>query len=556
MKVSAKEKIIRIFTIASFLITILSFELLYNNAEFIRAIINHTELTYNFSLFRVIIYITTFVVLLLKFKKMSNYAMQNFDIKVKKYLTIAFFIVFLLGTVYICMTKFKIQTIGIIIMTFFMTACMILYLGKSTIKNMLIFGFTFGVLFSITNFFNHAIDERQHFISALNVSFGNFNFDEPITDEKYQQWDQVLRYDQLSEEVFETYEPQITSEVEEGKEPTGSSALLYLPSGIGITLARILKGTMIDVYIAGRITNLIFYLAVAAVIIKILPFKKNLFACFMVNPMLIALAASYSLDGICSIFIMLFIAYVLKLFKEEKIGLKQIGILILLFALVLMQKSMAYAPIALIVFILPIIKIIKQNKKYIPYLIVLAIILLVSGIFLISRISIPTDTRYEGTDSSSQVSYLIENPLHLAKVFYNHTINNLLNFNWLSQLNQYAFFGTFYHIAFLILAFYYVVIAVTEDSYHFKFKNMTILIIAYLACIFTTSLALYIGVSKVGADDIDGYQARYLFPILVLPLMCLSSKNIKIVDKEWTNLKLILILGIITLIDFVGMVIM
>lgn len=556
MEVSVKEKITRIFTIVSFFMTILSFELLYSNAEFIRAIINHTEMTYNFSLFRVIIYIVTFVLLLLKLKKMSNYAMQSFDVKVKKYLAIAFFIVFLFGIIYICMVKFKIQTIGIIIMAFFMTACMLLYLGKSTIKNMIIFGFTFGILFSITNSFNHAMDERQHFISALNVSFGHFNFNEPITDEKYQQWEQVLRYNQLSEEAFETYEPQITNEVEEGKKPTGSPSLLYLPSGIGITLARILKGTMLDVYIAGRITNLMFYLALAGVIIKILPFKKNLFACIMVNPMLIGLAASYSLDGICAIFIMLFIAYVLKLFKEENVGLKQIGILILLFALVLMQKSMAYAPIALIVFILPIIKIIRQNKKYIPYLIVLAIIFLVSGVFLISRISIPTDTRYEGTNSSSQVSYLIENPMHLAKVFYNHTINNLLNFNWLSQLNQNAFFGTFYHVAFLILAFYYIVIAVTEDSYHFKFKNITILIIAYLACIFTTSLGLYIGVSKVGADNIDGYQARYLFPILVLPLMCLSSRNIKIVDKEWTNLKLILILGIITLIDFVGMVVM
>lgn len=556
MKASAKEKLIRIFTLVSFFATILSFELLYSNAEFIRAIIKHTELTYNFSLFRIIIYIVTFVLLVLKLKKISNYAMENLGSKIKKYLSIVFFIVFLFGIIYICMVKFKIQTIGIVIMAFFMTACMLLYLGKSTIKNMIIFGFTFGTLFSITNSFNHAMDERQHFISALNVSFGHFNFNAPITDEKFQQWEQVLRYNQLSEEVFETYNPQITNEVEEGKKPTGSPSLLYLPSGIGITLARILRGTMLDTYIAGRITNLMFYLVLAGVIIKILPFKKNLFACLMINPMLLALAASYSLDGVCAIFIMLFIAYVLKLFKEQNVGMKQIGMLILLFAFVLMQKSMAYGPIAFIIFILPIIKIIKQNKKYMPYLIALAIIILISGVFLISRISIPTDTRYEGTGSSSQVNYLIENPTHLVKVFYNHTINNLLNFNWLVQLNQHAFFGTFYHVAFLILAFYYIVIAVTEDTYHFKFKNIIIILFTYLACIFTTSLGLYIGVSKVGADNIDGYQARYLFPILILPLMCLSSKNIKVIDKEWMNLKLTIILGIITLIDFVGMVVM
>lgn len=81
-------------------------------------------------------------------------------------------------------------------------------------------------------------------------------------------------------------------------------------------------------------------------------------------PMMLVLAGTYSIDGMCVGLVSIFVAYCLKIYNtSETISLKQFTILTLLFIAMLLAKSMAYILVALIVFILPLWKTLKKNKN-------------------------------------------------------------------------------------------------------------------------------------------------------------------------------------------------
>lgn len=121
------------------------------------------------------------------------------------------------------------------------------------------------------------------------------------------------------------------SENEEIYSTTAESfPLLYLPGSIGINFARLFKGSVADIFFAGRMTNLIFFGILLIMIFKILPFKKDIFYAIYMMPMSIVLAGYYTIDGIVIGLIGVFIAYVFKTFNEKKdiIDLKTFFIII------------------------------------------------------------------------------------------------------------------------------------------------------------------------------------------------------------------------------------
>ena len=64
---------------------------------------------------------------------------------------------------------FRGMTIGIL--ATLMSNLFIIYVSNDSIKNVIVTLSTLGILVSIVTNFNHAIDEKKHFMSAFNVSF-------------------------------------------------------------------------------------------------------------------------------------------------------------------------------------------------------------------------------------------------------------------------------------------------------------------------------------------------------------------------------------------------
>ena len=273
--------------------------------------------------------------------------------------------------------------------------------------------------------------------------------------------------------------------------------------------------------------------------------------------MVVLLAASYSIDTSCVAVVVLFMAYVFKLYKMDEIKLKNWGVLGFLFLLMLTAKSMAYIAVGALIFILPLRKIIKkQNKKVKIGIFISAILIILVALGVLFYIknnadNISSDTRGGAeVNAPEQIKYIINNPLEIVKLELNYINSSLLNFGWLTALHQNVFFTEKYGPStFLIIILLLSYISILDDSYNFNKKEKTIFVIVFFLVYIMTNIVLYVSFTPVANETINGYQARYLFPIVPLLLFCISNKNIKITKGNNTDLLIILSSVIILMIS-------
>ena len=571
-----KEKIINtksitIYTIITLILSIVTFEIGYCNTPLIKNIITgDINNAYNFSFCRIIIYITILALYLIFKKQFIEEAIETSKNKYKRifiYLTIIAVILSIIATFVICKiyTDFiRVMVIGLI--TAFLASLFIIYVSNNQIKNVILISCTLGIVFTFTTRYNHAIDEKKHFMTALNLSFLNFDYVEnPITDKGIEKLPQLTKYIKI-DDFFEKYNEDITKDVNKEdvpSTPAGYSFITYIFPAIGIFVARTLGGSIIDMYIMGRIMNLILYTILICIALKILPFKKNIFITIAMMPYMLLLSASYSIDGYCIGIVFIFIAYCLKIYKEhDTIKLKQFFILLTIFVFMLLAKNMAYICTAGIIFILPLWNTIKKNKKYTPIIIVsiiLAIILICIALIYVKNSSLGGgvgDTRAIGeTNVSEQLKILLTNPVHDIKLLIEHTKDSLLNFNWYSMLHYEVFFTKSAKCVMIPLMLFILYVALIEDEHVFKIKDKIIMIISFLLVWGMTSVALYLSFTQVGALYVAGYQTRYIAPVLPLLLLCMANNKVKYNKNENINMNISIVMATFIIIGIAQLIV-
>lgn len=518
---------LEIITIIISMISIFIYEICFCNLKDI--VINKT---YNFSLYRIIMYI---ILALLYIKFSSKFIKEAEEILPKKKKLICVYIaISIIYTIYKLYIEKNYYILSLIILTELNGLLFILYITKDYIKNIIITILTLGFILSITTNIYHEVDEKRHFMSALNIAVGNFDFKNGLTDEKYNN----IEFNTLPVNfAMEYYNKEGKLQIQEISEdetiystPTEEIPLLYLPSSIGINVARILGGSMADIFIAGRMFNLIIYGILIAIAFKLLPFKKNVFYSICLMPMSLVLATSYSLDGITIGLISIFIAYALKLYKEDydKITIKKFITLITLFLIAITCKRGAYLGIALIMLLLPVVKIMKNNKKTRNVAIVLVLLIIIVGMFQAFSMIGQTegDVRVKNTSPSMQIEYLLEKPTRIIEVYYNFVKISIFNLNWYSAFNLAEFFGNAYKVGTFLLFVFILYTAITDNTYRFNKKEKIINCSAFFLTYFITSFIIYIAYTKVGADCVIGYPGRYLIPVLPLLLININTKKI------------------------------
>lgn len=559
MKIFCKRNI-TIYTILVLLSVMTVFEIGFCNVQVIHQVFNHQEIIYNFSLCRIVFY-CVFIILYCIFKnKFLENAEETYSSKFKRVFT---YVTIIVAVLYCCLILFstykrgidfvRIGSVKLIIAI--LSTLFVIYISKDISKNIIVAACTFGIVFTFTTDYNHAIDEKKHFMSALNVSFLNFDYiNNPITDTEIAKIPHLTRYVSIDEWLENNYIPSISSDVnmeDTPSTPANYKPIIYALPAVGIAIARVLNGSIVDMYILGRIMNLVLYTVLVYIAMKILPFKKNIFFVVAFIPYMLLLAASYSADGICLGTIYIFVAYCLKIYKEsETISLKQFLILAALFVVMLIGKGVGYLPIGILVFMLPLVKTIKNNKKYWPIMITCGILFVILGTFFViymknTNLSSEGDSRgASGINSIEQLNAILTDPVLDIKVAINHVLDTLVNFNWLKTLQQEVFFKDYSEQSIFVMLFVIFFIALTEDDYNFKIKDKIILILGFLLPFGMTSVILYLSFTPVRALHIDGYQARYIFPILPLVLCCLSSDKIKATRGENRNLNIAITSGI------------
>lgn len=565
------KKSITIYSLVVLVFSIVSFEILYCNTSFFKGLFQGEIIQYNFSLCRIIFYIISIILYIVFKNKFIENSLLTCEYKIKRiliYFTAIIAMVYAFITIVVCVQNRDtslIRTLSITLITAQMASLFVIYISNDVCKNVIVTATTFGIVFAITTNFNHAIDEKKHFMTALNISFLNFDYKtNPITDKKIEELPQLSKYTEIDSFLENNYKEEVTNEVnmqDEPSTPATYSAITYIFPGTGIAIARLLGGSIIDMYILGRIINLIIYTILVYIAIKLLPFKKNIFFIVAFMPYMLLLAASYSIDGICLGTLYIFCAYCFKLYKENKtISLKQFIILGFLFVIMLFGKGLGYLGVGVIVFILPLINTIRKNKKYIPIMIICSIVfILLATIFVIymknSAITDGGDSRGgEGINGKEQLNVILTHPIFDMKLAIQHIKATLMNFDWLTDLHQKTFFtNTSMQTTFLMMLFI-LYVAITEDDFLFNRKDKYVNIMAFLLSYAFTSIILYISFTPVGVLYIAGYQARYIFPILPLVLSCIANNKVQYRGTENRIFNVALGTGVFLLIGLIQLI--
>ncbi len=516
--------------------------------------------TYNFSMFRIVVYIILMVLYKIFSKKFIEEAEKV--IKYKKKIIIVYSIIATIFTIYELFSHKNTYSIILMILVELNGLLFILCVTKDYIKNIVLSIITFGFLFSITTTVYHIVDEKRHFLSALNVADGNLDFyNNGVTDRVFNEIEFNnpsinLAMDYFGEKYVED-KYKIPDNEEIYSTPTDTSPLLYIPSAIGINCARLLNGSVADIFIAGRVSNVICYGILLIIIFKLLKFKQDIFYCSYLMPITIILGASYSIDSLTIGIIGIFIAYVLKLSKENigVIKFKQFIILLCLCFLCLLCKNGAYFGICLLIFLLPIIKSIKKDKKILFTIIIIILLALGFGLYEGIKIinSSQGDIRVEGSSPIKQIEFILENPKNLLTVYANYLRSSILNLNWYTGFNLKVFCGQYYSIVSFMLFIFILYKAITDNTYTFSKKERIIMFSTFIITFLLTTFAFYLLVTPERALSINGYQARYLIAILPLILININSKKISkdYVDTNQYN-KTALYIGIFTIFDLLS----
>lgn len=554
-----------IISVTLVVLCMIIFELLYCNSLFMEQILFNVsnEATYNFSLFRTFIYIVVLAILIVFRKQLKDILIENQNIKIRKYIILIYAFIAMIGigyvTIKLAQNQLKLPKIAVEYLTIILFDICLLYLSNNYIKNIIVIASTISLLFVITIDVNNTIDEKKHFMSAYCVSTGQFSYQDAKLDRAFMEMGHLIKYTNI-EELFENnFEENLIEDYNKNdipSTPADYNPILYVPSGIGIFIAKLLSNNMADIYFAGRIFNLISYVALIVMSLKILPYKKNTFAVIALMPMLFALGSVYTIDAVTMGLVSIFVAYCLRLKEKENINLKEILIILLLFVLLSLAKSMAYIFVAIIVFMLPLIKILKQNTKKIPYIIIAIVVALALVYILNSSKEISADPRGGDTNSIEQIKYMISNPIKTIKLGVNHIKLTLMNYNWLTGLNHKIYFSEMADYITLFILIFVLYVSVTDNSKTFNLKEKILFILAFFITYGVTSLILYITFTPVGRDQILGYQTRYIFPILPLLLMCISNNNIYLKNNINRELQITYISTFFIIISVIGSVLM
>lgn len=279
----------------------------------------------------------------------------------------------------------------------------------------------------------------------------------------------------------------------------------------------------------GRIFNLLIAIALIYFAIKQTPRFKWIFLLVALMPMTLFQLASLSADsiGMGVAFLTIGITFKYAFSTEVKrIGWKQIAIMIALFAGMALWKQ-AYAPFALLYFLIPQSKIGDWKKYFGIGALVIVCSLLPMLIWSLANASIIN----AATTPVNQFSSIFSNPLGFAKMFFltyysqsglGYFLQTIGVLGWLNIPISFLFHTLPYFVIILLAALF------ENKRTAFSNSNKLILFLTSAGVVGLLSLSLYLIWTPAGNTIIDGLQGRYFIPILILLIGILSTKRISV----------------------------
>lgn len=399
-------------------------------------------------------------------------------------------------------------------------------------------------------------DEAFHFNKAFTIANGkNIEWSEAASDvinRSLPVCNTKAEFAQLRNYMDEKGDSVLYTEKQSDSGITYSS-LAYIPMALLIKLGLLLHLSFSDIFMLGKVGNLLFYAFIMFWAIHEAKYKKLFLTFIAILPTCVFLASSYTYDSV--VFACVTLGCVLwsnEAFSEaQTYNVYKVIIAIFCFSIGCLSKAV-YIPVILLMILLPQLKNIKKKQAVLWC----AGILLICGLVMITfvlpvisntvsgNLSYGGDSRGGDTGTIRQLVSMIKHPLESIKLMVS-SVFQLDNFRNLGTPAQDDFFfGNLMFLNFsqfgvlpdkwaVLLVPTFVLTLLYENGAEQKvvsykrWKRVAVIFIGAVT-VFMVWLALYLDFTPVGETYIAGVQARYYLPLLYLGAIAWMNRRIKL----------------------------
>ena len=409
-------------------------------------------------------------------------------------------------------------------------------------------------------------DERAHFYRANQIAEGEFFYPEgKIISSVIDFTAEISQFDlnfkphnkiskiALVDELFRPLNKE-SKVVFKDTKTNNYSALNYLPQAVGIVIGKVLNFSPYKLTLVSRIINLVTGIFLTTLAILISPIRKWSLVFIGLLPMALYQYASISPDAFDISLCIFYLALVLSMQTQDKTDRKKVGLAIVLTLSMALTKP-GYVFLCLLILFVPII---REKKKYdflIKGIIILATFALFVAWFTFSVKNTPeTDPLVKGMDQIAQATFVLNNPFGFVRILANDIVKDfgyitrmfIGIFGWLdTRLPDYLYW--IYSIALVVVMFF-------DNNYQGKLPNSSraLLLVIFGSIFLSTYSVFYFIWTPVAAKYINGFQGRYLLPIVGLLFISLFNKlRIFNYTKIYLLLPIWVVGGIISLVTVI-----
>lgn len=509
-------------------------------------------------------YVILLFVILLPIVFGINIYIKKFLIKLKndeaKLIHIILFMLsiflFYLFAFYFCMYISRVVTIIFIVLA---TSCMLFYLkdeiNKDLEKAYLILATIFGItmMFIIPPF--NVPDEGAHFNKSfeytLNHKDAKCNLPESVENFRYKyehgsyDYDAKLNFKSYFSDLLENGNYKKTSNNTRGYGNTiNLPVLAYVPSIITFAVLRIMNASPFILFFSGRFANLMIMIIICYYSLINLPRFKNIIFVVALLPIFLHQGMGINQDWLTNAMGIAIIAYIIKIkYLYDKIKIKNILILSVMAVSIAFCKF-GYFFVTLLALAIPNDKF--KNKKIGIIFKVLIIIVPAFIAYLQNSGAINDAANVESESNYYALSYAIENPFKIIKIFWNTFVQrgklDLLSglsdgfgisTKWLDSIASFIVGNTC-----LIL----ILTAKNEDEKKIKLSERIFLFLTFGVIFGVIYCSLFFTWTVKGSETVSGLQPRYFIIPALLLYMSLDNDILRINKKHKTTIQVVSLL--------------
>ncbi len=306
--------------------------------------------------------------------------------------------------------------------------------------------------------------------------------------------------------------------------------IAYLPQALGIMTVRLLGGNQTQAYTAARFFNLLSYILMCWISIRLAPRNKQLFLLICILPMAMHQAASTSRDVFVNGMSLVFMAYLFQLIDSRKqITVRHILTFIFLLSLFGPVK-VGYSAFAFLVLFIPKTQFRNGKDKALKtgfVILTITVVIFLSEWALIQKKLTASD--YAGKSDYYHIGYIISHPLRYLRLilnsfeqlFWKHTEEAAgIKLAGLSlNISEYLV------LIYIALLFLNSTAADQEEQWLTKGQRIGLILFSILCYIFTI-ITFSFSDTPYGNTLTEGIQGRYLIPLVAPFFYGISTRRI------------------------------